>query len=82
MNLYECTSLFAESMHEQFEGNQDDCAIFLVCTDGKKLVQLIDGDDKLLWRALVHITRDKETRNLLLQSCMINLKNNEQGTVL
>lgn len=67
ISLFECTSLFAETMHERFpNGCLDDSAIFLIATDGSKLSSLIDGNDDILRSLIANVAvRDKEVRNMI-----------------
>lgn len=83
MNLYQCAQLFAETMKERFD-NPGECAIFLAATDGKKLVQLINGDDGLVKRIIAHVSMDTETRNLILEGAITAAQaaKEDEGTVL
>lgn len=67
LDLYDCATLFLESMHERCPyGCPDDSAIFLVVTNGKNISAIIDGDDGLLRSLIANAAvHDKKVRDLI-----------------
>lgn len=74
MNLYECASIFTETMDEQFGNKADGCAIWMVCTDGEHITTLINGSDDLLAAAMAHVMMDKSTRDLVIEGASMAIK--------
>lgn len=84
ISLYDCASLFGESMHEKFpNGCSDGSAIFLIATDGSRISSLIDGDDDLIRTMVAQVAYcDEELRNLIGNGLVaavqeLNRRNNE-----
>lgn len=61
-NLYQCSALFCEAMHEKFpKGCPDGSALILIATNGKKLCSIIEGGDDKLAELVANVTyRDNE----------------------
>lgn len=61
-NLYQCTALFCEAMHERFpNGCPDGSAVMLIATNGKKMTSIIEGSNDKLTELIANITYgDKE----------------------
>ena len=69
MSLYDCSALFAESMHEKFPNGCEGTAIFLVATDGKKVSSLVEGSDILISQMIAHLAHtDGELKDLITES--------------
>ena len=64
VNLYECSTMFAETMKEKF-GARHDGAIFMAATDGEKFTQLISGSDQNLHNMLCNMLVDDEVFELV-----------------
>lgn len=80
VNLYECASLFAESMNDKFpNGCADGSAVLLITTDGKRLSSLVDGDDNLITKMVANfVVNDKDTRNLVANGVVAAIQHNLQ----
>ena len=66
VSLYDCASLFAESMSDKFRSVSNDSAIFLITSDGNKVSSIINGDDDLLRNMVAFVVaRDEETRSIV-----------------
>lgn len=76
VNLYECASLFAESMNDKFpHGCSDGSAILLITTDGKRISSLIDGGDDLIRQMVANLTaNDKSLRILIADGIVAAIK--------
>lgn len=71
MNLFECASLFGETMNERFPDGDDGCAIFMVATDGKKMSSLTSGKDRLVHQMVANVAaKDEELRDLIADAVM------------
>lgn len=85
LTLYDCATLFAESMHEQFpDGCPGGTSIFMVSTNGKQLAYLLEGPDDVSANMIAQFAIvDEDARNIIGQGLIgaINhLKNKENGT--
>ena len=67
MNLYDCASLFAETMNERFPHGSENCGIIMFMSDGKKYGSLVDGDDGLLKQIMANVAQDEDLSALLCE---------------
>lgn len=66
MTLFDCASLFAESMSEKFSKSSDDSAIFMVATNGKHLAYLVEGSDELSAQMIANLAiMEEEARSVV-----------------
>ncbi len=67
VSLYECASLFAETMNGKFpQGCPEGSAIFFAVTDGDKVTSIINGDDDLIRNLIAYLAmNDEELRNII-----------------
>ena len=61
VNLYDCGSLFAETMHGRFpDGCPEGSAISFAVTDGSRMSSIIDGEDNLVKDIISNLCLDDE----------------------
>lgn len=85
LSLFDCATLFAESMHEQFpHGCPKGTPIFMVTTDGKKLAYLLEGPDDVIINMIAQLAvADEESLNIIgegVVKAINHLKNEVNGT--
>lgn len=86
LSLYDCATLFAESMHEKFPGGcPKGTATLLISTNGKKMAYLLEGPDSLAVHMISQLcVMDEEVRNVLgegLVNAINHLKNEKHDPV-
>ena len=85
LTLYDCATLFAESMHEQFPGGcPEGTSIFMVATNGKTLAYLMEGPDEKIIDMIAKLSvSDGEILAIIGEGvvrAVNHLKNRENGT--
>jgi hypothetical protein len=64
--MYECAKLFIETMDHMFPDANEDSAVFLLATDGKKVSSMFNGDDSLIRQTLSYfIVNDEDIKNIV-----------------
>ena len=66
VSIYDCASMFAETMNNKYPEGDNGSALLLVTSDGDRLSCYIGGDDDLIRKMIAQITvEDKELRGLI-----------------
>lgn len=78
IDLYQCASLFAESMNDRFpNGCAKGSAIFMVASNGDKVTSIIDGKDPLIGQMLANVAAgDVELAELIGNSMVAAINYN------
>lgn len=85
LTLYDCATLFIESMPEKFPKGDNSSAILMLATNGKKLAYLMEGPDELVSHMVSQLSIvDEEARNVIgegIVKALNHLKNQKNDTV-
>lgn len=67
LSLFDCATLFAESMHEQFpHGCPKGTPIFMITTNGKQLAYLLEGPDDVIIDMIARLAiTDEQALNII-----------------
>lgn len=66
LTLYDCATLFIETMDDKYPDACEDSAVFLVASNGQKVSGMFNGADDLVCQTLTHyIVKDSGVRSII-----------------